>query len=487
MVSKLPNMPRRTAVLTLAVFPLSLALSLGAAPTKRDTTELGRGQNPIIQTKFTADPAPFVYKGTVYLFTSHDEEDAEGFLMRDWLLYTSTDMVNWTDRGTVASLRNFKWADPKLTGWGGFDNGAWAPQVVTRNGKFYMYCPVQGRGIGVLVSDNLMGPYTDSLGKPLIGAQFDSIDPTILFHKGQAYLYWGNPNLWYARLNKDMISLDGEPIKDPSVAKVPNQSDPYHYQEGPWAYQRKNKFYMAFAGTCCPEGIAYAMSDTPIGPWVPKGYAMLPDGRSSGNHPGILDYKGKTYLFGFNYTLNRAISTRHRERRSVCVAEMTFNPDGSIAQVPWWDEAPGVRQLAPLNPYRRNEAETMSWSSGSRDSQKWTQGVRSEPCASGGMDLGQLPNRSYTKVSGVDFDRGARELSLRVASGGPGGQVEVRIDGLNGPKIATVPVLPTGGWQNWTTVNRQVQAVAGVHDLYFIFLGGNEGPLLSFDSWQFSK
>jgi hypothetical protein len=32
------------------------------------------------------------------------------YLMRDSLCYTSTDMVNWTGQGTVASLRNFKWA-----------------------------------------------------------------------------------------------------------------------------------------------------------------------------------------------------------------------------------------------------------------------------------------------------------------------------------------------------------------------------------------
>lgn len=64
---------------------------------------------PVVQTKFTADPAPMVHNGTVYLYTSHDEDDApEGmgrFLMKEWLLYSSTDMVNWTDHGAVASLK----------------------------------------------------------------------------------------------------------------------------------------------------------------------------------------------------------------------------------------------------------------------------------------------------------------------------------------------------------------------------------------------
>lgn len=116
-----------------------------------------KAQAPIIQTKFTADPAPMVHKGTVYLYTTHDEDYAPpgmaGFRMKEWLLYTSTDMVNWTDHGTIANLYNFRWADPAISGWGGFENGAWAPQCIERNGKFYLYCPVQGRGIGVLVGD----------------------------------------------------------------------------------------------------------------------------------------------------------------------------------------------------------------------------------------------------------------------------------------------------------------------------------------------
>ena len=50
---------------------------------------LGVAQNPIIQTKYTADPAPMVYNDTVFLYTTHDEDDAEGFKMLDWLLYIS--------------------------------------------------------------------------------------------------------------------------------------------------------------------------------------------------------------------------------------------------------------------------------------------------------------------------------------------------------------------------------------------------------------
>src|SRR6478752_2741127 len=186
-------------------------------------------QNPIIQTKYTADPAPMVYNDTVFLYTGHDEDNAFGFEMHDWLLYTSTDMVNWTDHGAVASLKDFKWLP--------YDNGAWAAQCVHRNNKFYLYCPVpNGAGIGVLVADSPYGPFKDPIGKPLIKNGPQDIDPTILINDdGQAYLYWGNPELYYVKLNSDMISYSGEITKEPSFVKTKGQPDSYHYQEGPWA------------------------------------------------------------------------------------------------------------------------------------------------------------------------------------------------------------------------------------------------------------
>lgn len=51
-----------------------------------------QAQDPIIQTNYTADPSPIVLNDTIFLYTSHDEDDATGFKMLNWLLYTSTDL-----------------------------------------------------------------------------------------------------------------------------------------------------------------------------------------------------------------------------------------------------------------------------------------------------------------------------------------------------------------------------------------------------------
>ena len=96
-------------LLTLSIM---LAATMSAAAQQKQNFNM-----PIIQTKYTADPAPYVHGDTVYLYTTHDEDDAEGFKMKDWLLYTSTDMVNWQDHGAVASL------DGVVVEGGGFAQG----------------------------------------------------------------------------------------------------------------------------------------------------------------------------------------------------------------------------------------------------------------------------------------------------------------------------------------------------------------------------
>lgn len=435
-------------------------------------------QNPIIQTKYTADPAPLVYNDTVFLYTSHDEDDAFGFKMKDWLLYTSTDMVNWTDHGVVASLKDFNWVHS--------DNGAWAPQCIERNGKFYLYCPVpNGLGIGVLVSDSPYGPFKDPIGKPLVKNSTEDIDPTVFIDDdGQAYLYWGNPNLWYVKLNPDMISYSGEIIKDTSFAKRKGQPDPYHYQEGPWMWKHSGNYYMAYASTCCPEGIGYAMSKSPTGPWNYKGMIMDGDPRSSGNHPGIIRYKGKWYVFGFNYVLSKKIATRHSERRSVNVTELMYNADGTIQKLPFWTSTK-IKQLGSLNPYQKVEAETIAFSEGVKTDQA-TEWENESPWNKGRkiaerFFVTSINNGDYTMVKGVNFSKGAAAIELSVASIN-GGKIELHLDSLKGPLVGTINIPQTGESDLWRTHNAPVKNVNGIHDLYFVFKG--EKDLFNFDWWR---
>jgi len=436
----------------------------------------GKAQNPIIQTKYTADPAPLVYNDTVFLYTSHDEDDAFGFKMRNWLLYTSTDMVNWRDRGIVASLKDFKWVTT--------DNGAWAPQVIRRNDKFYMYCPMPGFGIGVLVADSPYGPFEDPLGKPLIKNSSDDIDPTVFIDDdGQAYLYWGNPNLYYVKLNTDMISYSGPIVKDLSIAKVKGQPDPFHYQEGPWAWKREGHYYLAYASTCCPEGIGYAMSKSPTGPWEYKGMIMDGDKRSNGNHPGIIDFKGGSYLFGFDYAILKQTMSKHYERRSVCVEKLNYNSDGTIQKLPFWSK--NVSQLGTLDPFTRTEAETMAYSEGLKTELQtgwernvsWNKGKK----IADRIVLTSINNGDFTKVQGIDFSKKASTIEVSVASL-HGGSMEFHTDRIDGPLLAIVEVTGKGEGDVWKTLTAPVKNIKGVHDVYIVFKGQQD--LFYFDWWK---
>lgn len=426
---------------------------------------------PLFQTKFTADPSPLVVGDTLFLYTSHDaspedipdlnEKSSAGFFMYDWLLWSTTDMVNWTEHGAVASLKDFSWRSR--------DNGAWAIQCVERNGKYYLYAPLHGHGIGVLVSDSPHGPFHDPLGQPLVWQKehWEDIDPTVFVDDdGQAYMYWGNPNTYYVKLNDDMISVKGD------IVKLDYHID--HYQEGPWFYKRNGHYYLSYATTCCPEALGYAMSDSPTGPWKSKGYIMRPTQRDRGNHPGITDYKGHSYIFGQNYDLMHLETFVHHERRSVSATEIHYNADGTIDEVPYWLDQQPLSQLHALNPYQRVEAETMAWGFGLKSAKMGiaNTGVVKDMLPSTGyknMYVTHIDDGEYIRLRGVDFGtKGAKQMSFCASATG-GCRITIRLDSTEGPVIGTVNINSTGSVDKYRSFSTKVQNANGTHDLYFCF------------------
>lgn len=440
---------------------------------------------PLFQTKYTADPSPLVVGDTLFLFTSHDaspedipdlnEKNSAGFFMYDWLLWSTTDMVNWTEHGAVASLKDFEWRSR--------DNGAWAIQTIERDGKYYLYAPLHGHGIGVLTSDSPYGPFKDPIGAPLVWQKehWDDIDPTVFTDSdGQAYMYWGNPKTYYARLNKDMISL-----KD-SIVCLPYHIE--HYQEGPWFYKRNGHYYLSYATTCCPEALGYAMSDSPTGPWESKGYIMRPTQRDRGNHPGIIDYKGHSYIFGQSYDLMHLDTFVHHERRSVNLTEISYNPDGTIKEVPYWLDQDPVKQLQWLNPYQRVEAETMAWGKGLKSAKMGIENtgvIQDMPYSTGrvNMYVTDVNDGEYIRLRGVDFgQKGATKYLLSAAAKGQC-TVTLRLDGIDGVVIGTLNITDTGSVEKYKQFTAKVRNATGIHDLYICF--SNTSGDIHLDYWRF--
>lgn len=435
-------------------------------------------ENPFVQTCFTTDPAPMVHGDRLYVYTGHDEDNADFFWMQEWRVYSTDDMVNWTDHGSPLAIEDFSWGDDR----------AWAPQCVERNGKFYLYVPLHSSlsgtmAIGVAVGDTPVGPFKDAIGAPLVDGSWDYIDPTVFIDDdGQAYLYWGNPKLYYVKLNKDMVSFDGkvhvveqtpEGFGDPKF--VPMEADKKYfstYTEGPWFYKRNGKYYMVYAAGGIPEHIGYSMSDSPTGPWKYKGVIMPQcDTNSFTNHSGIIDYKGKSYFFYHTGKLPGGGGFA----RSIAVEPFEYNADGTIPEIMPTDK--GVAPVGTLNPFKRTEAETMAWS----------QGVGTEQNAETGVYVSDIHNGDFIKVANVNFGSGApKKFGASVASALRGGTIEVRMDSIDGPLVAELPVSGTGGWENWRYVETDAKAeVPGVHDIYFLFKGRKGPKLFNLDYWMF--
>ncbi len=436
-----------------------------------------QAQNPIIQTLYTADPAPMVWNDRLYVYTTHDEDGSTWFTMDEWRVYSTDDMVNWTDHGAVLDYTDFDWGR----------SDAWAPQCIERDGKFYLYVPLtsrtEGGSIGVAVADSPTGPFYDPLGRPLVRSGHGDIDPSVFIDDdGQAYLYWGNPNLYYVKLNEDMISYEGEIVRVPMVAdsfaasdedRATNNNRPTLYEEGPWLYKRAQTYYLFWPGGPLPEHIGYSTSTAPTGPWKYGGVVMPPQSAFT-NHPGVVDFRGKTYFFYHDGSLPGGGGFT----RSVCVQEMAFRPDGSVVQMN--TDPAGIRQgIATLNPYRKVEAETIAFS----------EGFKSETNDQVGVFVTAQKSGSHIKVRDVDFrDTGATKFTARVATThNERIRLEVRLDAIDGPLLGTIQVPRTGGSDRWALRSIDIEKTTGVHDLYFVVNGRPASHLMYFDYWMFSE
>ena len=430
-----------------------------------------QADNPIVQTSFTPDPAPVVIGDELYVFTGCDRDGSNDFYyMTGWQCFSTKDMKNWTDHGRILEDTSFSWCNA---------NDAWASQCIERNGKFYFYFTTTnksggGRAIGVAVADSPEGPYSDPLGKPLCGPNWDYIDPTVIIDDdGQAWLMFGNPKCYYVKLKEDMVTLDGQIRQfDMNTQQFGSGSRDTGttYGEGPWIYKHKSLYYLVWASFVDGfggESQCYATGPSATGPWTYRG--VIQQGSNCyTTHGGIIDYKDHSYFF---YHKNGLPGGGAFNRSAAC-EEFSYNSDGTIPVIKPTDSGPS--QLEALDPFKRVEAETICR----------CEGVKTEKDDTGAVNVGYIKKGSYIKVAGVDFREGADKFTASVASGASGGNIELRLDSKSGPVIGTLKVGETGGWHEWQQVSCDVSGASGEHDLYLVFNGG-DNYLMNVDWWRF--
>jgi arabinoxylan arabinofuranohydrolase len=282
--------------------------------------------NPIFKDVFTADPAALVVDDKVYIYAGQDEapDNTKFFVMNNWLVYSSSDMINWESHGPRLHVKDFKWAK----------GDAWASQIIEKGGKYYWYVTVRhatinGFAVGVAVGDSPIGPFKDALGKALItndmttGTEidWDDIDPSVFIDDdGQAYLFWGNTKPYYAKLKPNMIELDGK-IHD--IKGLPE------FTEAIWVHKKKDNYYLSYA-MGFPEKLGYAMSKNINGPWEYKGILNEVAGNTPTNHQAIIEFKGRDY---FIYHTGAGRPDGGQYRRSVAIDELFYNEDGTMKRI----------------------------------------------------------------------------------------------------------------------------------------------------------
>ena len=143
-------------------------------------------------------------------------------------------MKTWKEHSYKLKAVDFPWASGQ----------AWASQTIKRGDKYYWYVTaehksIHGKGIGVAVADSPTGPFIP-VEKPLVtnnmttkytGISWDDIDPTaIVDDDGQAYLIWGNTQLYYAKLKDNMVELDGD-VMTMEIRGIRMPSNPKEWNE----------------------------------------------------------------------------------------------------------------------------------------------------------------------------------------------------------------------------------------------------------------
>jgi GH43 family beta-xylosidase len=423
-------------------------------------------QNPIIRDQFTADPTARVFGDRVYLFPSHDIPAPAGFARQNWFcmedyhVFSSDNLTDWTDHGVIVTQSKVPWLT-RLS----YD--MWAPDCVTRNGKYYFYFPVAGQ-IGVAIADKPEGPYT-VMDHPFPGAR--GIDPVVFFDtEGNAYLVTSG-GFRFVKMKENMVEPDGEP-----VTIRPDSPIQSGLIEGPFVFQRKGKYYLTYPHAVNTAGfqsenLEYCMADSPLGPYTYKGLVMdQSDSHCWTNHHSFIEWKGEWYLFYHD----KDYSPNFDKNRSAKIDRVTFNEDGTINNV-----IPTHRGVGVSKATTKIQIDRFSEVVGGKTFPPFSDldmGQRPASATSDQIGISFLnPQKTFDgwkttfkdkgawiRYNWVDFGKGLKTVNLQAKSE-TGGTLEIRVDKLDSAPIATVIIDKLADWK---AVSAKLGTVPeGQHDL----------------------
>lgn len=278
--------------------------------------------NPIIKTIFSADASAHVWENdpdTLWLYASNDEPHTNTHdSMQSYHVFSTKNMVDWTDYGRVLDVSQVSWALSHL----------WAIDAVYRHNKYYLiYCAVEKATAqfrtGVAVSEKPQGPF-DDLG--FIKGVERGQDPALFVDDDNTpYLFWGSGGECLGcRLSDDLMSREGD------VVDLTSQLT--WVFEGPFVHKYNGKYYLTYPGLYekkWPERMYYATADSPLGEYKFCGeYIPLFEGYSGTNHGSVVKFKDKWYALHHSAQISG-----QSECRSLMCDYLEYNEDSSIKPI----------------------------------------------------------------------------------------------------------------------------------------------------------
>lgn len=304
--------------------------------------------------EYIPDGEPRVFGERVYVYGSHDNAGSDKFCDYKLKVWSASlkNLNDWTCHGHIFHTRDDR--DHKSdTLW--TDRDLYAPDVVERDGKYYLYAYIVDAKGCVAVSDTPEGPfklisqykYNIPEGK---GEECFSngwfIDPGVLVDDdGKVYIYCGYESSFMAEINPDnMYEIIDGTYKDDIIPL----EEPFTFFEACSPRKVNDTYYLIY----CPRkssSLVYATSKSPTGPFEYRGVIIdnAVDYPSGNNHGSICNINHQWYIFYHRMTNNTIMSRRG------CVEKIEILNDGTIPEV----EMTSLGFENSLNPYKITPAE----------------------------------------------------------------------------------------------------------------------------------
>lgn len=297
--------------------------------------------NPIIPGWY-ADPEVTCFDLQFWIYPTYSDVYEKQVFMD---AFSSTDLVHWTTHKNILDTSRVKWANRAM----------WAPAIIKKDDNYFLFFSAndiqtdqETGGIGVAVSKNPAGPFTDYLGKPLIDKFHNGAQPIDQFifkdTDGAYYMFYGG---WrhcnIVRLSNDFKSL--VPFADGTLFR---EITPDGYVEGPFMFIRNNKYYFMWSEGSWggPDySVAYAIADSPLGPFKRIGKILQQDLKvaTGAGHHSVLQIPGKDEWYIVYH--RRPLTETHPNHRVTCIDKMEFTEDGLIKPIIITQQGIGAVQL----------------------------------------------------------------------------------------------------------------------------------------------